>query len=93
MGDMDPATREKHARILFGKLMAFRAMGLLMTIYVVYAIFGSGYECANEAQIVIEDPGYGWSMAQVNPKWKFAMENYYRKMGQKIPWEDNTKQF
>ena len=36
---------------------------------------------------------YALNMIEVNPKWKNAMENYYRKNGLPIPWEDNRKAF
>ena len=43
--------------------------------------------------VVAEDPAYAYAMVQVNPKWKNAMENYYRKNKIPVPWEENKKAF
>lgn len=90
---MDRATRRKYGKILFGKMMLKITFGVGFMTWITYGIFFSGYNCVEEAFVVAEDPGYGYSMVQVNPKWKGAMENYYRKNGLPVPWEDNVQHF
>ena len=62
-GDMDPETRRQHARMLVGKLFWFQVTFGGIFLYMFYAIFLSGYDCAGEAFVVQEDPRRGFMNA------------------------------
>ena len=86
---MDPQTRQRYARILLPKLIVFQSWRYGVAGFMLFAILACGYNCAEEAFVVQEDPSYGLGMASVNPKWRHAMENYYNKNDIPIPWDPN----
>ena len=84
---MDPKTRQRYARILLPKLIVTQTWVYGVVGFMFFAIFASGYNCAEEAFVVQEDPSYALGMASVNPKWRLAMEKYYNKNDIPIPWD------
>lgn len=65
---MDPETRQKHSRILLGKLFWFQVTFSGIFLYIFYAIFLSGYDCAGEAFVVQEDPRLGFNV-KITKNW------------------------
>lgn len=51
---MDPETRKVHATMLVIRRTALIAASTVLSLYALYAVFGSGFDCEAEAKLVQE---------------------------------------
>ena len=51
---MDPETRKVHATMLLIRRVAVISVSTFLTLYILYAVLGSGYDCEAEAKLVQE---------------------------------------
>ena len=95
MGDMDPETRQVHAKMTFIRRVTLITVISILVMTQFYALLASGFDCEMEEKFMFEDPTYAATMLNGihGNKWKAAMEGYFAEKNKDIPWAKKTVRF
>jgi hypothetical protein len=85
-GDMNEDARKKFNEMNLIRLIAKQVCGFILAIFGIYCVYFGGFILSDEYDLVKEDPSYAMTWLK-DPKWKGAMEAYYKSKNEEIPWK------